>query len=351
MFALARPAAFGQAPPTPRVTANAQTNRIFFARHPERRGRPISPAEPQLVREWLAIRESLRQAPPIGAAVPAMAERSSPALAVGMSSCPIEDPFPMSIHKPGSGCGPQGRKCWPAEGWVDIIDSDMPCNDESRRSPVAYVAVLDYFNVAHPGNARYAGTARDTFCNIYVHDVTRAMRASIPHWIRDPAQTGHKPIGWRESAPTQRSTGSMRWAGLPDGFDRPRHDRLDQSAADGATKRSFPSGRRSRGCRGRGWTGRRAPASGSTIAATGCVCRPAVRKPRAADGHRVEEPGAGGGSRCDGATGRRGGARHCPLVGIVRAVVGAGGQGELCQPAGDLDRHKKYQTRQLWVHA
>lgn len=198
-FSAAVPRAFGEAlPPVGAPNVNALTNRAFFARHPERRGRPIGRDEPHLVREWMAIRESLQQSPPASAAVPAAPLRSSPALAIGVSSCPVEDPFPMSIHKRGSACVPQGRKCWPNEGWVDIIDSDMPCNDESQRSPAAYIAVLDYFNVAHPANARYVRTARDTFCNIYVHDVTRAMRASIPHWIRDPAQTGHKPIGRRE---------------------------------------------------------------------------------------------------------------------------------------------------------
>jgi hypothetical protein len=37
-----------------------------------------------------------------------------------------------------------------------------------------------------------------TYCNIYAHDVTRALRASIPHWLQDPRQTRDPPRGWRE---------------------------------------------------------------------------------------------------------------------------------------------------------
>lgn len=176
----------------PSVSVNARTNRAFFARHPERGGRPILRDEPGLVREWFAIRAQLARE------APSEPQYINAAMAPGSTPCRVEDPFPPSLHKPGVPCAPDGRKCWPSEGWVDLVDADMPCNDETRRHPAAYAAILDYFNVAHPGNARYARTPKDTFCNIYVHDVTRAMRASIPHWIRDPAQTAHKPVGWRE---------------------------------------------------------------------------------------------------------------------------------------------------------
>ncbi|HTP98165.1 MAG TPA: hypothetical protein VMN56_02485 [Casimicrobiaceae bacterium] len=182
------------AAPFPSATRdlNARTDRAFFARHPERAGIPLGRNEPALVREWKAIREALaRQSyarPPW----------TPPSVAAVGGACPPEDPFPAALRTPGRPCASGGRRCWPNEGWRDIADADMPCSNAARRNPATYDAILDYFNVAHPGNARYARTPKDTYCNIYVHDVTRAMGASIPHWVRDPAQTAHKPLGWRE---------------------------------------------------------------------------------------------------------------------------------------------------------
>jgi hypothetical protein len=192
----------GVAPRTPHE-ATLLANRIFFARHPERRGRPIARAETPLVREWMDIRARLlRRVPAVAPPRPVLPSyvppaRAVPGMPVGVSACPIEDPFPLSIHKLGVPCAPDGRKCWAKEGWADIVDPDMPCNDAAHRSPAAYASVLDYFNVDHPGNARYAPDGKDTYCNIYVHDVTRAMRASVPHWVRDPSVT-RRPVGWRE---------------------------------------------------------------------------------------------------------------------------------------------------------
>jgi hypothetical protein len=85
----------------------------------------------------------------------------------------------------------------------DIADDDTPWNDPSERSPDNYIRVLDYFNVADPANGRYAPTSANTYCNIYVHDVTRAMRAPIPHWdycwLPDPGNPGGPPReGWIE---------------------------------------------------------------------------------------------------------------------------------------------------------
>jgi hypothetical protein len=78
----------------------------------------------------------------------------------------------------------------------------VPWNDSTDRSAANYEAVLDYFNVGNrtgpftqqpPGlieNARYRPDFNQekgrwrTWCNIYVHDVTRAMWASIPHWVQ-----------------------------------------------------------------------------------------------------------------------------------------------------------------------
>jgi len=72
----------------------------------------------------------------------------------------------------------------------------LPCT--SDRNPTAYRAVLRYLNVADSANLRYARTPNSTFCNIFAHDATRLLRASIPHWVRDERQRTSQPIGWNE---------------------------------------------------------------------------------------------------------------------------------------------------------
>jgi len=60
-------------------------------------------------------------------------------------------------------------------------------SEPGERSPQSYDQVIDQFHV--DDNHRYRqrdfngdGTT-DTFCNIYVSDVTRAMGAEVPHWV------------------------------------------------------------------------------------------------------------------------------------------------------------------------
>ena len=100
----------------------------------------------------------------------------------------------------GGACRSGRGKCWPESGKSrDVIDADVPWNNSTNRSAANYEAVLDYFNVGNrkrsqpPSlleNARYRPTFNtakrrwSTFCNIYVHDVTRAMWASVPHWVQ-----------------------------------------------------------------------------------------------------------------------------------------------------------------------
>jgi hypothetical protein len=38
---------------------------VFYARHPEIKGREIQPGEPHLVKEWQTIRKMLEEAPPM----------------------------------------------------------------------------------------------------------------------------------------------------------------------------------------------------------------------------------------------------------------------------------------------
>ena len=108
---------------------------------------------------------------------------------------PVEGPYKGVT---GSLCADGKGKCWKS-AVRDIIDSDAPWNDPSNRHPAHYAAVLDYLNVDNPNNYRFAPRVgptgkKSTFCNIYAHDATRMMWASIPHWITDLSQ----PIGWNE---------------------------------------------------------------------------------------------------------------------------------------------------------
>ncbi len=125
------------------------------------------------------------------------------------TECPLPNPGIT-----GSPCPSRNGKCWSGSGQSrDIVDADVPWNDKTNRSASNYSAVLDYFN---PGtcrsralcmttveNRRYRPTAGDTYCNIYVHDVTRAMWASIPHWVKDRRQ----PNGWTELS----ANGTVDW--------------------------------------------------------------------------------------------------------------------------------------------
>jgi hypothetical protein len=115
-------------------------------------------------------------------------------------------------------------KCWPESGKSrDIIDSDVPWNNAANRSPSNYDAVLDYFNVGNrrrdqPAslleNARYRPVFNQekkrwsTWCNIYMHDVTRAMWASVPHWVQQGGKwhelTANATFDWFLSAGRSR---------------------------------------------------------------------------------------------------------------------------------------------------
>src|SRR6185503_6163337 len=88
---------------------------------------------------------------------------------------------------------PSGRgKCWRGPKSRDVIDTDVPWNDKDNRSAANYEAVLDYFNVGNTTtveNPRYRRVPNGpTYCNIYVHDVTRALWSSIPHWVQARGQ-------------------------------------------------------------------------------------------------------------------------------------------------------------------
>lgn len=79
-----------------------------------------------------------------------------------------------------------GSEAFPYEYWKPT--NPPLTNHASQRSAQQYGAVIDQFDVTR--NSRYAPyrNGSDTYCNIFVWDVTRAMNAEIPHYI--DAQTG-----------------------------------------------------------------------------------------------------------------------------------------------------------------
>jgi hypothetical protein len=65
---------------------------------------------------------------------------------------------------------------------------------ERRRDAAAYDSVIDQFDVeSNPRYRKNRDGRGETYCNIFVWDVTRAMTAEIPHWVNeggDPAEVG-----------------------------------------------------------------------------------------------------------------------------------------------------------------
>lgn len=72
---------------------------------------------------------------------------------------------------------------------VTPVAASKPCtpgitSNESNRSPALYRQVIDQFQVET--NPRYAVNKKghgDTYCNIFMWDVTSAMGAEIPHYV------------------------------------------------------------------------------------------------------------------------------------------------------------------------
>ncbi len=141
---------------------------------------PAAPAQPSQELEWGGITDRFGRwgSPSTPTTKPAQSSATVP---------PVEGPLKGIT---GTICSSGTGRCWPERGKSrDIIDKDAPWNNPSNRGKANYEAVLDYFNVGEsdrsvPENARYRRVPKGpTYCNIYVHDVTRAMWASIPHWV------------------------------------------------------------------------------------------------------------------------------------------------------------------------
>ena len=55
-------------------------------------------------------------------------------------------------------------------------------NSPGNRSAAIYNQIINQFAVGH--NPRYLPSGGATYCNIFLWDVTRAMGAEMPHWIK-----------------------------------------------------------------------------------------------------------------------------------------------------------------------
>jgi len=193
---------------------NDLTNQVFFKRHPELGGRKLQtdhPAFKDLSMEWLNIRETIVRPLVSRKNIPTdKGKRGIPDTSGNMP--PIEGKYEGFTGY----IGKSGKKCWIGKRGADIIDNDAPWNKPGNRSAANYVAVLNYFNVGadvddpRKGNTiiklgenpRYQQERKvdkngkvsvRTWCNIYVHDVTRAMWASVPHFIWSGS-----PLDWHE---------------------------------------------------------------------------------------------------------------------------------------------------------
>ncbi|MHB8876517.1 MAG: peptidoglycan-binding protein [Myxococcaceae bacterium] len=67
-------------------------------------------------------------------------------------------------------------------------------SDPSDRSAARYADVINQFGVGV--NPRYARRDGNTYCNIFVWDVTRAMGAEIPHWVAGRELNANSVNAW-----------------------------------------------------------------------------------------------------------------------------------------------------------
>lgn len=77
-----------------------------------------------------------------------------------------------------------GAAILPAEAWKPV--SPAIVSTQNDRNPQRLRQVIDQFNVANTERYRPYKNGRDTYCNIFLWDVTSAMNCEIPHFV-DPA--------------------------------------------------------------------------------------------------------------------------------------------------------------------
>ncbi len=86
-----------------------------------------------------------------------------------------------------------------AKPWEDI---DPPLtNAPGNRSPDIYDDVLDQFSVEiNPRYRKDQQGENETYCNIFVWDVTKAMDAEIPHWVDEQGRSVPQYAGTEQGA-------------------------------------------------------------------------------------------------------------------------------------------------------
>lgn len=122
---------------------------------------------PENVDAKMELAARLRAASSGGATSPPQQSPQPHTTTVGPAPAPVAAPTPA----PGT---VETRRSFPTNPPIT--------NSPGRRSVQSYDAVLDQFGVSK--NPRYAHRNGATFCNIFAWDVTRAMGAEIPHWIK-----------------------------------------------------------------------------------------------------------------------------------------------------------------------
>lgn len=113
--------------------------------------------------------------------------------------------------------------------WLPV---DAPVrNSPSDRRPGRYLAVIDQFEVGK--NPRYKQDQQgkgETYCNIFIWDVTRAMGVEIPHWVdkkNHPAAIG----GGRELD----ANGAIEWLQSQESWKK-----VDSEQAQELANQGFP---------------------------------------------------------------------------------------------------------------
>lgn len=76
--------------------------------------------------------------------------------------------------------------------WVNI--TAPLTSGTTQRSPEILFRIVKQFQVET--QARYRATIQDTYCNIFVSDVTRALACEIPHWMAGKEMTANAMFRW-----------------------------------------------------------------------------------------------------------------------------------------------------------
>ncbi|MFL6209042.1 MAG: LysM peptidoglycan-binding domain-containing protein [Pyrinomonadaceae bacterium] len=103
-------------------------------------------------------------------------------------------------------------------------------NDANNRSADVYAQVINQFAVGN--NPRYLPGQGNTYCNIFVWDVTRALGAEIPHWLN---AAGQRAAPFSPGAHEVNINGGIDWMhshGVPEQGWRSATDVEAQNAAN-----------------------------------------------------------------------------------------------------------------------